>query len=130
MDANIARREKERARKQGDHSTTHKGRRGAPTSSSVTRWEHFYGYEADVWAMGLLLFTMVHGDLPAELRETDAKRKAAYQRRRRSARSFPFTLEKNMDSDLKDLLKKILTVDPSRRLTISQVLAHPWMTKD
>ncbi|KAG0236588.1 hypothetical protein BGW42_003243 [Actinomortierella wolfii] len=130
MDANIARREKERARKQGDHSTTHKGRRGAPTSSSVTRWEHFYGYEADVWAMGLLLFTMVHGDLPAELRETDAKRKAAYQRRRRSARSFPFTLEKNMDSDLKDLLKKMLTVDPSRRLTISQVLAHPWMTKD
>ncbi|KAF9969693.1 Sperm motility kinase 2A, partial [Actinomortierella ambigua] len=127
MDANIARREKERARKQSDNA--HHARRGgagaaaaaaAPAPSSTKRWEHFYGYEADVWAMGLLLFTMVHGDLPAELRETDVKRKAAYHRKRRSARSFPFALEKNMDSDLKDLLKKMLAVDPSRRWTISQ----------
>ncbi|KAG0263308.1 ATP-dependent Lon protease pim1 [Actinomortierella ambigua] len=148
MDANIARREQERARKQG--ANTQSGRRvgggggvvaGATgqvappaastlSPSSIKRWEHFYGYEADVWAMGLLLFTMVHGDLPAELRETDAKRKAAYHRKRRSARSFPFALDKNMDSDLNDLLKRMLAVDPSRRWTIPQVLAHPWMTKD
>ncbi|KAF9973909.1 hypothetical protein BGZ73_002808 [Actinomortierella ambigua] len=133
MDANIARREKERTRKQGDN-TQHARRggagAGAACASSTKRWDHFYGYEADVWAMGLLLFTMVHGDLPAELRETDPKRKAAYHRKRRSARSFPFALDKSMDDDLKDLLKKMLAVDPSRRLAISQVLAHPWMTKD
>lgn len=31
--------------------------------------------------------------------------------------------------DLQDLLKKMLAVDPTRRLTMSQVIKHPWILR-
>ena len=31
--------------------------------------------------------------------------------------------------DLQDLLKKMLAVDPTRRLTMSQVVKHPWILR-
>ncbi|KAF9339188.1 protein kinase, AMP-activated, alpha 2 catalytic subunit [Linnemannia elongata] len=93
-------------------------------------WTRYYGYEADVFAMGLMLYTLVHGDLPSELMERDPKLLAAYKRRRRSVKTFPFAvLQKNIDEDLKDLLKRMLAVTPSRRITMAEVINHPWLTK-
>lgn len=93
-------------------------------------WTRYYGYEADVFAMGLMLYTLVHGDLPSELMERDLKLLAAYKRRRRSVKTFPFAvLQKNIDEDLKDLLKRMLAVTPSRRITMAEVINHPWLTK-
>ncbi|KAF9394291.1 hypothetical protein BGX21_010424 [Mortierella sp. AD011] len=98
------------------------------TGNQSTNWDLFYGYEADVWALGLTLYTMIHGDLPKELYET-GKKLAAYKRKRASHRMFPFTLQENIDSDLKDLLKNMLAVDPTRRLTMSEVINHRWMLR-
>ncbi|KAG0026164.1 serine/threonine-protein kinase KIN2 [Podila clonocystis] len=97
----------------------------------VDCWKRFLGYEADVWAMGLMLYTMIHGDLPSELSEKDPKLLAAYKRRRRSGfKKFPFEhLQKGLDADLKDLLEKMLAVNPDRRITMSEVIIHPWMVK-
>ncbi|KAG0311795.1 hypothetical protein BGZ99_009894, partial [Dissophora globulifera] len=92
--------------------------------SQATTWDLYYGYEADVWALGLTLYTMIHGDLPKELYETEKKKLAAYKRKRASHRMFPFTLQDNIDPDLKDLLKNMLAVDPTRRLTMSEVVNH------
>jgi len=62
-------------------------------------WTRHLGYEADVFAMGLMLYTMVHGDLPSELMERDPKRLTAYKRRRRSVKTFPFAvLQENIDN--------------------------------
>ncbi|KAK3836146.1 MAG: kinase-like domain-containing protein [Linnemannia gamsii] len=115
MDANNALREKtKRSNIQAEHDD----------------WTRYYGYEADVFAMGLMLYTLVHGDLPSELMERDPKLLAAYKRRRRSVKTFPFAvLQKNIDADLKDLLKKMLAVTPSRRITMAEVINHPWLTK-
>ncbi|KAF9999252.1 hypothetical protein BGZ79_007139 [Entomortierella chlamydospora] len=115
MDNNVAARQKSKEpnRRTGNQSTT---------------WDLFYGYEADVWALGLTLYTMIHGDLPKELYET-GKKLAAYKRKRASHRMFPFTLQENIDSDLKDLLKNMLAVDPTRRLTMSEVINHRWMLR-
>ncbi|KAF9197516.1 hypothetical protein BGZ49_002008 [Haplosporangium sp. Z 27] len=117
MDSNVAARQKskEPTRRTGNQSTT---------------WDLFFGYEADVWALGLTLYTMIHGDLPKELYETDKKKLAAYKRKRASHRMFPFTLQENIDPDLKDLLKNMLAVDPTRRLTMSEVISHRWMLKE
>ncbi|KAF9127130.1 protein kinase, AMP-activated, alpha 2 catalytic subunit [Mortierella sp. 14UC] len=93
-------------------------------------WTRYFGYEADVFAMGLMLYTLVHGDLPSELMERDPKLLAAYKRRRRSVKAFPFSvLQKNIDADLKDLLRRMLAVTPSRRITMAEVINHPWLTK-
>ncbi|KAG0358315.1 protein kinase, AMP-activated, alpha 2 catalytic subunit [Podila minutissima] len=126
MDSNIILRAKRNRQQQ--HSQRQKS---SQTLNQVDCWKRFLGYEADVWAMGLMLYTMIHGDLPSELSEKDPKLLATYKRRRRSGfRKFPFEhLQKGLDADLKDLLEKMLAVDPDRRITMSEVIIHPWMVK-
>ncbi|KAF9922592.1 hypothetical protein FBU30_007277 [Linnemannia zychae] len=126
MDSNVAARQKS---KEANSRRAAGGHGAGQNSHQTPSWDLFYGYEADVWAMGMTLYTMIHGDLPKELYETDKKRLAAYKRKRASSRMFPFTIQDNIDPDLKDLLKRMLAVDPSRRLTMNQVVSHPWMLK-
>ncbi|KAG0313427.1 Sperm motility kinase 2A [Linnemannia gamsii] len=123
MDSNVA------ARQKSKEANSRRAAAGTAHSNQTPTWDLFYGYEADVWALGLTLYTMIHGDLPKELYETDKKRLAAYKRKRSSHRMFPFTIQDNIDSDLKDLLKHMLAVDPSRRLSMSEVVNHRWMVK-
>lgn len=126
MDSNIILRAKRNRQQQQSQR-----QKQSQTLNQVDCWKRFLGYEADVWAMGLMLYTMIHGDLPSELSEKDPKLLAAYKRRRRSGfKKFPFEhLQKGLDADLKDLLEKMLAVDPDRRITMSEVISHPWMVK-
>ncbi|KAF9140764.1 Sperm motility kinase 2A [Mortierella sp. GBA39] len=124
MDSNVATRQRSK-----EANSRRAAAGGSSQSNQTPTWDLFYGYEADVWALGLTLYTMVHGDLPKELYETDKKRLAAYKRKRASHRMFPFTIQDSIDPDLKDLLKHMLAVDPSRRLSMSEVVKHPWMLK-
>ncbi|ORZ28299.1 kinase-like domain-containing protein [Lobosporangium transversale] len=121
MDNNVA------ARQKSKQPSSSGRRHGGNNSSHATNWDLYHGYEADVWALGLTLYTMIHGDLPKELYETDKKKVAAYKRKRASHRMFPFTLQEDIDPDLKDLVKNMLAVDPARRLTMAQVINHRWV---
>lgn len=38
----------------------------------------------------------------------------------------PFTLWQNLDPDFKDLVARMMNVDPTRRLTAKEALAHTW----
>ncbi|KAF9909711.1 Sperm motility kinase 2A [Linnemannia zychae] len=127
MDSNVAARQKSKEANSRRAAAGHAN--NGNNSNQTPSWDLFYGYEADVWALGLTLYTMIHGDLPKELYETDKKLLAAYKRKRASHRMFPFTIQDNIDSDLRDLLKHMLAVDPSRRLSMSEVVNHPWMLK-
>lgn len=42
-------------------------------------------------------------------------------------RKVGFSRSKNISSDVKDLIRKILEVNVKKRYTIPQILAHPWM---
>jgi serine/threonine protein kinase len=92
MDSNVA------ARQKSKEANSRRAAAGTAHSNQTPTWDLFYGYEADVWALGLTLYTMIHGDLPKELYETDKKRLAAYKRKRSSHRMFPFTIQDNIDS--------------------------------
>ncbi|KAF9209045.1 hypothetical protein BGZ49_006589 [Haplosporangium sp. Z 27] len=85
----------------------------------------FSGDKADVWALGLILYNMVHGDIPKEVYDANEDRSNAYRLKRAS----PFALQADLDLDLKDLLTNILAIDPTKRLSMGEVLSHPWMTK-
>ncbi|XP_067440689.1 maternal embryonic leucine zipper kinase [Thunnus thynnus] len=82
----------------------------------------YIGSEADVWSMGVLLFALLCGYLPFD----DDNCMVLYRKITRGKYDNPRWL--SPCSIL--LLNQMMQVDPKRRLTVRQLLNHPWVMKD
>jgi 5'-AMP-activated protein kinase catalytic alpha subunit len=78
----------------------------------------YHGVQVDIWSSGIILFAMICGYLPFEDKDTSV----LYKKITDGKFNFPSFIS---DSG-KDLIKRILTTDPSKRITIAQIKAHPW----
>ena len=78
-----------------------------------------YTKAADIWSAGVVLFAMVAGKLPFD----DENVQTTLQKVVYSDAEYP----SHMSRSLVDLLKRILVKDPLKRLTISQIMHHPWI---
>lgn len=76
----------------------------------------------DIWAMGCILFGMVCGELPFNGNSNKEIIKAICE----GKFSYPPTIEKQLSREVKDLIQKILVVDPQERYTIADIERHPW----
>ncbi|KAL2914819.1 hypothetical protein HK105_205558 [Polyrhizophydium stewartii] len=83
----------------------------------AVRGERYRGPEVDVWCMGVLLYTMAFSCPPFRTRDDIATASYRHPRFKRSAA-------------LMDLINAMLKVDPAQRLTMDQVVAHPWLANN
>lgn len=85
----------------------------------------YYGKPADIWALGILLYKMLAGYFPFKGRND----RDLFRKIKQGNFSFP----KNISDDLKELLRSLLKVAPSERITakeVSSVLLKIDMFKD
>jgi serine/threonine protein kinase len=80
-----------------------------------------YDNKIDVWALGILLYEMVHGDAPYG-EDTPIAEKMDYIKKNKE-----FEYDENLSVDLLDLIKAILVPDPEKRMSLKKVFNHPWM---
>jgi len=80
-----------------------------------------HSFEADIWSLGVIAYTMLVGYAPFET--TDVK--VTYKKIQKGEYNFPANL--CLSECARDFVSKILVVNPSKRLTIEQMLNHPFM---
>lgn len=77
---------------------------------------------ADIWSMGILLYYLVLGKLPYK---GTVHSKIRYQILSRSC-WIPY----HLSPQLRNLLKRLMTIDPTMRPSTTEILAHPWLCHD
>ncbi|KAF7071727.1 hypothetical protein CFC21_076988 [Triticum aestivum] len=85
-----------------------------------------YGHEADVWSMGVMLYIFLSG-VPPFWAENENAIFTAILRGEIDFVSEPWP---NISPGAKDLIRKMLHINPKDRLTATQVLDHPWIKED
>lgn len=93
---------------------------GSPhyASPEVVMGIKYDGFAADVWSCGVILFALLTGKLPFDdenIRTLLAKVKTGV-----------FTMPPYLSAEAQDLISKMLTLDPKKRITIRQIREHPW----
>ena len=79
----------------------------------------YCGTEADVWSLGVLLFTLIAGILPFD----SPHMPTLIEKVKNAEFNIPF----HVPSLVSDLLKKLIVANPLKRLTLSQIFEHPWL---
>ena len=81
-----------------------------------------YGTAVDMWSCGVIVYILLGGYPPFH----DDNHAILYRKIKAADYAFDPQYWDQVSDDAKDLIKKMLVVDPDKRLTADQALRHPW----
>ncbi|KAJ0720067.1 putative protein kinase CAMK-CDPK family [Helianthus annuus] len=85
-----------------------------------------YGKEIDIWSAGVMLYILLSG-VPPFWAETE---KGIFDEILKGEIDFETDPWPSISASAKDLVRRMLTLDPKKRITSAQVLEHPWIRED
>uniref|UniRef100_A0A914HCA6 phosphorylase kinase n=1 Tax=Globodera rostochiensis TaxID=31243 RepID=A0A914HCA6_GLORO len=83
-----------------------------------------YGLEVDEWALGVIMYTLLAGYAPFYHRQQLRMMRLVQEGR------YEFDKEQweSVSEEAKDLIRRLLMVNPAVRISSRECLSHPWMT--
>ncbi|XP_052119862.1 calcium/calmodulin-dependent protein kinase type II alpha chain isoform X11 [Frankliniella occidentalis] len=82
-----------------------------------------YGKPVDIWACGVILYILLVGYPPF----WDEDQHRLYAQIKIGAYDYPSPEWDTVTAEAKSLINEMLTVNPSKRITASEALKHPWI---
>ncbi|XP_046993223.1 calcium/calmodulin-dependent protein kinase type II alpha chain isoform X9 [Schistocerca americana] len=82
-----------------------------------------YGKPVDIWACGVILYILLVGYPPF----WDEDQHRLYAQIKAGAYDYPSPEWDTVTPEAKNLINQMLTVNPSKRITASEALRHPWI---
>jgi len=94
---------------------------GSPhyASPEIVAGKTYHGAPSDIWSCGIILFALLTGHLPFDdenIRSLLLKVKAGH-----------FTMPPELSSEAKDLIWRMLDVDPTTRIKMQDIFKHPFI---
>ncbi|CAH1382345.1 hypothetical protein MTP99_006309 [Tenebrio molitor] len=86
----------------------------------VIRGEKYDGRKADVWSCGVILYALLVGALPFD----DDNLRQLLEKVKRGVFHIPHFVP----PDCQSLLRGMIEVNPDKRLTLTEINKHPWVT--
>ena len=83
--------------------------------------EQGHDERVDIWCIGVLLFELITGSVPFRGNDIETLKSNILH--------LKITWPKEMNPDAKDLISKILKLDPNKRLPLEDMLQHPFFLK-
>lgn len=96
---------------------------GSPhyASPEIVAGKTYHGAPSDIWSCGITLFALLTGYLPFDdenIRELLRKVRTGF-----------FNMPADLSRDAKDLLWRMLEIDPRKRIKMEEILVHPLILK-
>ena len=96
---------------------------GSPcyASPEMVSGKKYNGFKIDIWSTGIILYAMLCGYLPFEDKDNDI----LFEKILECKINLPIFISENA----RDLIEKILVIDPDRRISIPEIKKHPFYLK-
>ncbi|KAF7307505.1 Non-specific serine/threonine protein kinase [Mycena indigotica] len=94
---------------------------GSPNYAApeVIKGFRYSGPEIDVWSSGIILYVLLVGKLPFE----DSNISELFHK----IENVDYEPPTHLSPQAQNLIKSMLVADPTKRITVSQIMTHPWI---
>ncbi|KAI0386277.1 kinase-like protein [Hypomontagnella monticulosa] len=82
--------------------------------------DNYYNEKVDLWSLGVLTYEFLVGEAPFEDTPVMTQRRIA---------KADMTIPSFISPEARDLIKRLLVLDPEKRIPLEQVQVHPWILK-
>ncbi|WRT67120.1 uncharacterized protein IL334_004086 [Kwoniella shivajii] len=93
---------------------------GSPhyASPEIVAGMSYHGAASDIWSCGVILFALLTGRLPFD----DENIRILLQK----VKNGRFVMPADLPIDAKDLITRMLVVEPEKRITMAEIMRHPF----